>query len=98
MVSTEKTCTTWELWVTIYLGENEDYSPRDIISDHSEKLLRVVSRGGWEGFGEGEVHAIKHILFAGAYYQTTWPATWETYTQVRKQQLELDMEQQTGSK
>ena len=28
----------------------------------------------------------------------TWPAFWETYMQVRKQQLELDMEQQTGSK
>ena len=28
----------------------------------------------------------------------TWPASWETYTQVRKQQLELDMDQQTGSK
>ena len=31
-------------------------------------------------------------------YQTTWPASWETYMQVRKQQLELDVEQQTGSK
>ena len=31
-------------------------------------------------------------------YQTTWPASWETYLQVRKQQLELDMEKQTGSK
>ena len=31
-------------------------------------------------------------------FQTTWPASWETYMQVRKQQLELDMEQQTGSK
>ena len=31
-------------------------------------------------------------------YQTTWPASWETYMQVRKQQLELDMEEQTGSK
>ena len=31
-------------------------------------------------------------------YQTTWPASWETYLQVRKQQLDLDMEQQTGSK
>ena len=31
-------------------------------------------------------------------YQTTWPASWETYMQVRKQQLELDMEQQTGAK
>ena len=31
-------------------------------------------------------------------YQTTWPASWETCMQVRKQQLELEMEQQTGSK
>ena len=31
-------------------------------------------------------------------FQTTWPISWETYMQVRKQQLELDMEQQTGSK
>ena len=31
-------------------------------------------------------------------YQITWPAFWETYMQVWKQQLELDMEQQTGSK
>ena len=31
-------------------------------------------------------------------YQTTWPTSWGTYMQVRKQQLELDMEQQTGSK
>ena len=31
-------------------------------------------------------------------YQTTWPASWEIYMQVRKQQLELDMEQQTGIK
>ena len=31
-------------------------------------------------------------------YQTTWSASWEIGMQVRKQQLELDMEQQTGSK
>ena len=31
-------------------------------------------------------------------YQTTLPASWEMCMQVRKQQLELDMEQQTGSK
>ena len=30
--------------------------------------------------------------------QTTWPASWETCMQVRKQQLEQGMEQQTGSK
>ena len=31
-------------------------------------------------------------------YQTTWPASWGICMQVRKQHLELDMEQQTGSK
>ena len=31
-------------------------------------------------------------------YQTTWSASWETCMQVRKQQLGLEMEQQTGSK
>ena len=31
-------------------------------------------------------------------YQTTWPASWEICMQVKKQQLEQDMEQQTGSK
>ena len=31
-------------------------------------------------------------------YQTICPPSWETCIQVRKQQLELDMEQQTGSK
>ena len=31
-------------------------------------------------------------------YQTTLPASWETCMQTKKQQLELDMEQQTGSK
>ena len=31
-------------------------------------------------------------------YQTTLPASWEICMQVTKQQLELDMEQLTGSK
>ena len=31
-------------------------------------------------------------------YQSTWLASWEICMQVKKQQLELDMEQQTGSK
>ena len=30
--------------------------------------------------------------------QTTWPASWEICMQVKKQQLQLDMEQETGSK
>ena len=31
-------------------------------------------------------------------YQTTWPASWEICMRVKKQQLELDMEQRAGSK
>ena len=31
-------------------------------------------------------------------YQTSLSASWETYMQVKKKQLELDVEQQTGSK
>ena len=31
-------------------------------------------------------------------YQTTWPASWETCMQVKKQQWELDTGQQTGAK
>ena len=31
-------------------------------------------------------------------YKTTWPASWEICMQVKKQQVELDVEQQTGSK
>ena len=34
----------------------------------------------------------------GNEYQTTWPDSWKTCMQVRKQQLEVDMEQHTGSK
>ena len=30
--------------------------------------------------------------------QTTWPASWEICMQIRKQKLELNMEQQTGSR
>ena len=53
------------LWASFYLEQNEDYSLKDNISDSSEKLLQ---RGRGEGqyivdFGEGGVHAIKHIFF-----------------------------------
>ena len=30
--------------------------------------------------------------------QSTWPASWEICMHIRKQQLELDMEQEAGSK
>ena len=51
-----------------------------------------------KAFDCGDHKKLWKILKAMGAYQTTWPASWETYTQVRKQQLELDMEQQTGSK
>ena len=46
---------------------------------------------------------VDHTINCGKFwkrweYQTTWLASWETCMQVRKQQLELDMEQQTVSK
>ena len=31
-------------------------------------------------------------------YKTTWPASWEICMQVKKQQLELNMEEQTDFK
>ena len=37
-------------------------------------------------------------FWKGGVYQTTWPTFWEICMQVKKQQLELDMEQQTGFK
>ena len=40
----------------------------------------------------------KILKVRGIPYQTTWLAYWEICKQVRKQQLELDMEKQTGSK
>ena len=41
---------------------------------------------------------IMEIIIKRWEYQTTWSASWEICMPVRKQQLELDMEQQTGSK
>ena len=38
------------------------------------------------------------IFFKRSEYQITCPASWEICKQVKKQQLELDMEQQTDSK
>ena len=50
--------------VKFYLGQYEVYSLGNSISDSSKKLLQ---RGKGEGqylcdFGEGEIHAIKHIF------------------------------------
>ena len=36
---------------------------------------------------------LKKKFFKRWEYQTTWPASWENYIQVKKQQVELDTEQ-----
>ena len=43
-------------------------------------------------------HPVWGIFLMRWEYQNTLPASWETCVQDKKQQLELDMEQQTGSK
>ena len=50
----------------------------------------------WIFIGRTDVEAETPILWP--FDVKSWPASWETCMQVRKQQLELDMEQQTGSK
>ena len=60
-----------------------DYAKAFDCGDH-KKLWKILKES-WKNSEELE-------------YQTTWPASWETYIQVRKQLLELDMVQQTGSK
>ena len=49
-----------------------------------------------ERFYESKIS--NHFNLRNVMLLTTWPVSWETYMQVRKQQLELDMKQQTGSK
>ena len=44
----------------------------------------------------GSQQTVKNLLRLE--YQTILPAFWEICMQVKKQQLELNMEQQTGSK
>ena len=40
----------------------------------------------------------EHHLVVYCLQPAIWSTSWGTYMQVRKQQLELDMEQQTGAK
>ena len=49
-------------------------------------------------FNCGSQQTVENSSGDGNEYQTTLPASWEICTQVKKQQLESDMEQLTGSK
>ena len=55
----------WELQIKFYLGQNEDYSSGDSMSDSSKQLLQRARKEGQYicSFGEGGVYAIKHIIF-----------------------------------
>ena len=62
----------------------------------AERWRIGVGEDSWESFGlQGDPTS---PFWRRWEYQTTWPPSWETCMQVGKQQLELDMEQQTGSK
>ena len=50
------------------------------------------------GNGDGQGSLVCYSPWDWKEYQTTLPAFWDTCMQVKKQQLELDMKQQTGSK
>ena len=56
----------WDLWVKLYLGENEDSGQRGSISDTSEKLLQ-------KGMGRDEVS--KHVIFI----RRAGGGTWNTF-------------------
>ena len=52
------------MWVKFSLGQNEDCSLGDSTSDSFEKLLKSASteRSVYVIFGEGGLHAIKHVF------------------------------------
>ena len=68
-----------------------DYAKAFDCVDHN-KLRKILREMGIPG------HVNCGKFWQRWEYQTTWPASWEICMQVRKQQLELDMEQQTGFK
>ena len=71
------------------------------ITCHSTSKMHIVGKG--PGVTPSALRCVSYLINSLLTdkrweYQTTWPVSWETYMQVRKQQLELDMEQQTDSK
>ena len=56
----------WELWAKFYLGQTEDCSLGDNISDSSERLLQRDNGGKasiYVIFGGGGIYTIKHLFF-----------------------------------
>ena len=102
-VLTYKKWTKWEMWVKFCLGQYEDCSLGDSTSDSSERLFQ---RGREErqcicDFGKRGIHGITTNEGNSSSDGSTRPPDCyhgETCMQIKKQQFELDMEQQTGSK
>ena len=65
LLLTKKRCTTWELWVKFYLGQNEDCSLRGSTSDLSESLLQSGSGGKsiYKVLVKGEFNTMKHSFY-----------------------------------
>ena len=61
----KKRCTTGELLVKFYLGQNEDYSPGGSISDSSERLLQSSSGGKsiYKVLVKGEFNTMKYSFY-----------------------------------
>ena len=91
------TVTNFEQWVSWGKGERLVCSLKDSPSFSRVGCDWQFIWAGLRGF------AVWIITNCGKFLkkwecQTTWPASWEICTQVKKQQLELDMEQRIGSK
>ena len=95
----------WEL-PDVQAGFRKGRGTRDLIGNI--RWIIEKAREFWKTSAFASLTTLKPLIvwittncgkfFKRRKYQTTWPASWETYMQVRKQQLELDMKQQTGSK
>ena len=81
--------------------EPEIKSPTSVRSPKKQESSRKTSTSAWLTIPKPLTVWIPTNcgkFFKNWEYQTTWTASWETRMQVKKQQLELDMEQQTASK
>ena len=64
----------------------------------SQKNINFCSTDYAKAFDCANHDKLWKILKEMGIYQTAWPTSWEICMQVKKQEFELDMEQQTGSK
>ena len=67
------------------IGKAREFQKNICFIDYTKAFVWITTHRLWKFFKRWE-------------YQTIWPASWEICMQVKKQQLELDMEQYPGSK